>query len=113
MTKNSGGYGKRFDGNSILVQISDVRYVYIGGDIYSFESPQIINYLSPVGRNDAPYPFAETKDRYLFLLDQLWMKKKDLSVTDPDNVYGRFTIQFQKVRTNWDPSTKCLVEFRV
>jgi hypothetical protein len=96
MTKYSGGYGKRFDGNTILVQISATRYVYIGGDIYSFESPQIINYLSPVGNNVAPYPFAETKNGYLFMLDKIWMKKTDVNVTEPWNVYGAFYDTFPK-----------------
>ena len=33
MAKSSGGYGKNFDGNSILIEIKDKQYCYIG-EIY-------------------------------------------------------------------------------
>ena len=59
MTEYSGGYGDEFDGNSILVHISENKYVYIGSSIYSFESQaKIIRYISPVGNSDVPYPYA-------------------------------------------------------
>ena len=36
MTKFSGGHGKEFDGNSILLKIKKDRYVFIGNTIYEF-----------------------------------------------------------------------------
>ena len=59
MTKFSGGIGKRFDGNSILLQTSKNKYVYIGSMIEDIKiDDQVIRYYSPVGNNDVPYPYA-------------------------------------------------------
>src|SRR6266699_3699884 len=42
MTKFSGGHGRQFDGNSILLDISSAkdmgRYVFIGERIYTFQT---------------------------------------------------------------------------
>jgi hypothetical protein len=59
MTEFSGGHGSNFDGNSILVCVADNEYIYIGECIYKFTSKaEIIEYVSPVGNNDVPYPYA-------------------------------------------------------
>lgn len=60
---------KREDGNSILVNTSDNKYVYIGDEIYDFETDdEIIDYYSPIGNSDVPYPFAiGTKYTYLMI----------------------------------------------
>jgi hypothetical protein len=70
ITENSGMHGSYFDGNSILVNAESNNYVYIGSEIYKFTSiVPIIEYKSPVGRNDIPYPYATDKNGniYLFL----------------------------------------------
>jgi len=63
MTGFSGGHGPEFDGNSILLRRGGeggpLRYVYIGSEIYEFEAPsRITRFVSPVGNNNVPYPFA-------------------------------------------------------
>ena len=59
ITLGGGGYGKKFDGNSILLQITKNNYVFIGSSIYTFEHKNKINkFISPVGNNDVPYPYA-------------------------------------------------------
>ena len=71
MTKFSGGYGKFFDGNSILLKLSKNKYVYIGSVIYSFTSyNEITTFISPVGNSDVPYPYAiDEKNNYYLLLE--------------------------------------------
>lgn len=71
MTEYSGAYGAEFDGNSILLKINDNKYVFIGETIYSFNtSNEIVKFVSPVGNNDVPYPYAiDDKDNYYFLLE--------------------------------------------
>jgi hypothetical protein len=55
----SGGFGPEFDGNSILLHIQDNQYVFIGTKIFAFEALNTINrFVSPVGNNDVPYPYA-------------------------------------------------------
>jgi len=64
--ENFMGYWEGFDssptkmhGNSILVKITDNSYIFIGWEIYNFETDDIIlEYISPVGNNDVPYPIA-------------------------------------------------------
>jgi len=70
MTEFSGGHGPAFDGNSILLKIDENEYVFIGDQIYSFKTTnEIIKFVSPVGNNDVPYPYAiDDKDYYYFLL---------------------------------------------
>ena len=57
-----------FIGNSILVQNSSQTYTFIGWNIYKFSSEeQVIEYVSPVGSSDVPYPYAMT-DSNIFLM---------------------------------------------
>jgi hypothetical protein len=69
MTSFSWGDGPEFDGNSILLQLTKQTYVYIGSEIYKFTTKdQIKRFISPVGNNDVPYPYAfGTKFCYFFL----------------------------------------------
>jgi hypothetical protein len=69
MTILSGGHGKKFDGNTILLQIKKNNYIYIGSKIYSFKTDsEIIDYKSPVGNNDVPYPYAIDMNGYYYLM---------------------------------------------
>jgi hypothetical protein len=76
----SGGYGNDCDGNTILLHISDNTYVFIGDEIYSFESyDKIVRFVSPVGNNDVPYPYAYDKSNnaYLFSFGGIVVKSND------------------------------------
>jgi hypothetical protein len=77
MTKFSQGYGKVFDGNTILLQIKD-KYIFIGSSIFSFESyANIVKFVSPVGNNDVPYPYAvDINDDYYLLIEDTVLKSK-------------------------------------
>jgi hypothetical protein len=56
-------------GNSMLLQTEDNDYVHIGTDIYSFRTSEpIVKYVSDVGNNDVPYPYAMTKTKVYFML---------------------------------------------
>jgi hypothetical protein len=50
-----------FYGNTVLVHLTANQYLFIGECIFSFaiEDP-IVEFYSPVGNNDVPYPFAVT-----------------------------------------------------
>jgi hypothetical protein len=59
MTEFSGGYGRKFDGNSILLHLHSNQYMFIGDEVYVFTSiGKIKSFVSPVGNNDVPYPYA-------------------------------------------------------
>ena len=94
MTKYSGGYGKYFNGNSILIQIDTHQYVYIGSQIYSFTAETtIIRYVSPVGNNDVPYPFAIDKNNnYYLLLENSIIKDIPKNIDPYTYYYKKLTI---------------------
>ena len=82
-------------GNSILLQISisPNKYIFIGESIYSFEfNEEIIKYRSVFAGSDSPSPVAETKTKYLFMLDQIWMSKQGFIITEdrPYDIYYHF-----------------------
>lgn len=74
------GTGK---GNTILVQTAPHRYTYIGHTIYSFDTgaDEILEYYSPIGNNDVPYPYAVGRDNVYFLLDKKRVPVEHLDVT--------------------------------
>ena len=59
MTEYSEGHGSYFDGNSILVHLEGLSYMFIGYIIYTFTAlHEITHFVSPVGNNNVPYPYA-------------------------------------------------------
>uniref|UniRef100_A0A6C0JU14 Uncharacterized protein n=1 Tax=viral metagenome TaxID=1070528 RepID=A0A6C0JU14_9ZZZZ len=69
MTEFSAGFGTRYDGNSILLHLGDLDYVFIGMYIYSFKArAEIIKYVSPIGNSDVPYPYAIDEDNNTYLM---------------------------------------------
>ena len=91
MTNLSKGYGPKFDGNSILLQIDSNKYVFVGHNIYEFKIDDTINeYYSPVGNNDVPYPVALGSKNNYFMLDKTYVsndKFKDLSKKNKIDLY--------------------------
>lgn len=70
MTEFSKGYGSKFSGNSILLNLDINIYEFIGEVIYSFVTyDDIVSFSSPIGNNDVPYPYAIDKigNIYLFI----------------------------------------------
>ena len=96
MTSFSGGHGSDFDGNSILIKLNNLIYVHIGIEIYSFEAEnEIVDYVSPVGNNDVPYPYAiDCKQNYYLMIEDVIIFNNDdiveymkNSMNDPYHYY--------------------------
>lgn len=105
MTKFSGGYGPEFNGNSILLHMGNDIYVFIGNTIFSFQAlALIIKFVSPVGNNDVPYPYAEDKDGNIYLLiEDVVIKynkiiKKQIEKNDNDPY--RYYYDYSLITTN-------------
>ena len=77
LTISSGGYGAKFTGNSILLQITQNKYVFIGDKIFSFTpKSEIKKFVSPVGNSDVPYPYAVDADgRYYLMIEDVIIDK--------------------------------------
>jgi hypothetical protein len=100
--KNMLGYWTGFDsspykmnGNSILIKISDNKYVSVGWEIYQFETDdEIVDYVSPVGNSDVPYPVAFGEKDVYFMLDKQLVKHDELetevTVANAEDLYGEF-----------------------
>jgi hypothetical protein len=62
---------KLFNGNTIVLQLTTTKFVYIGSTIYEFSiKEKVKKYYSPVGNNDVPYPVLLTNKYIYFMLDR-------------------------------------------
>lgn len=79
MTEYSAGHGLSFEGNSLLLDLGAKKYVFIGQNIFSFSSSHdIINYMSPVGNNDVPYPYAiDSQGDYYLMVENAVIRIDD------------------------------------
>ena len=116
MTEFSKGYGKKFDGNSILLNIKNYKYLFVGEKIIEFttKKDKIIDFISPVGNNDVPYPCAlGEKYIYCFCYPHGYFLKKDLDIKhnnfadididdlfDTLNMYAPFANSFANLFAN-------------
>ena len=90
MTTSSGGYGEKFDGNTLLIQVSESTFIHIGGNIIQFSiKDQPMKFVSPVGNNDVPYPYLiGSKNTYL-LAENVFIPNDERTKQDPyDQYYG-------------------------
>jgi len=73
MTEFSGGHGEEFDGNSFLLKMGKNKYMFIGHSIFTFKSlSEITEYVSPVGNNDVPYPYAiDDNNNYYLMIESV------------------------------------------
>jgi len=77
-----------FPGNSILLRIGNVRYVYIGETIYEFSTDErITKYHSPVGNNDVPYPTADGPTKTYFMLDRKYVPNEKIKKIKRSDAY--------------------------
>lgn len=106
--KNYKGYWYGYDttfnkdhGNSILIEKPNNEYIYIGDKLYSFTSSSpIIDYISPVGNSQVPYPIAYDKENIYFMLDQVYVArnkfKTKINLLNGEKIYGEFYDNFER-----------------
>ncbi len=64
------GYGKYYDGNSVLLWLDTNKYVFIGLEIYSFISlSEIDYYISPIDNNVSPMPYGLDNENNVYLFE--------------------------------------------
>ena len=83
MTTFSGGHGEKYDGNSCLLEMNDMTYIHIGIEIFSFTpKAKIIDYVSSMGNNLVPYPYAvdEFENYYLMIEDVILLNSNKKSI---------------------------------
>lgn len=82
-------------GNSVLIQETKTQYIYIGSEIYRFEtSEEISDFISPIGNSDVPYPVAYSENYVYFMLEGKYVQKTNLTTEaipiNADEIYGEF-----------------------
>lgn len=104
-------------GNSILVQINKQKYMYIGSTIFSFSTQdEIIDYFSPIGQNDIPFPYAIGKTYTYLMAEKKYIHNEKLKVEDPytqyynhDMKYSKFTKFFKDLHTEQIHGRECII----
>ena len=110
MTEFSRAEDKKvFDGNTILLKISEennkYRYVYIGGDkVCSFlTNDKIYKYISNMGNNLTPYSIAIGSENIYYLTPYfIFIKKENIDVDDNDKLFDidyHMISNYQKLKT--------------
>ena len=95
-------YGKKFDGNSILVKFKQTNqnsYLYIGSRIFSFTpTDEILEYHSPIRGSDVPYPYAVGHTNNYLLLEATYLPNELVPIgTDPyDFFYSKVKNELMK-----------------
>jgi hypothetical protein len=97
MTEYSGGHGDRYDGNTVLISQIDNTYIFVGMYIFSFKArTRITEYVSLVGNNDVPYPYAidEDKNYYLLIEDVMIVGRPSIlsDISKYDNPYDYYYV---------------------
>jgi hypothetical protein len=99
---------KIYDGNTILIEKSPKKFVFIGDIMYNFTiKDDVVKYYSPVENNQVPYPILLGSKNIYFMLDKKYV---DLS-TFPKKInfeqayayfygYGSDKIQYSKYAKN-------------
>jgi len=83
LTSLSKGFGKKYDGNSILIKLKENTYLFIGQIIYYFtidEDEEILSFYSPIGNNLLPYPYAISNKNVFFLIESKKKKLEDFPI---------------------------------
>jgi hypothetical protein len=80
-------------GNTILAEVGDGKYLYIGAEIYTFDVPagdKIVGYKSRIGNNDFPYPVAVGEKNLYFMLmdDHCYMPRAEFDMKK--DLYSQF-----------------------
>ena len=77
------GSSQQHEGNSILIEIAEYSYVFIGNKIVSFLSYNpIVSFKSPIGNSCVPYPFAFDDKGWVYLFGRSNAKIGDWRYVD-------------------------------
>jgi len=110
-------------GNTILAHISGNKYVCIAESIFEFETnnEKILEYHSPIGNSDVPYPLAVGENNIYFLIGKAqsgyvskdyfegFQKEYDWSTDGYSRLYGHGS--FNEIKeTNKIPNIKIIVK---
>ena len=72
------------EGNSILVNVRPLHYVYVGREVYTFKTKdEIVQYVSPEGGAKIPFSIAFTPTMVYFLHERRMVSVADVLLEHP------------------------------
>lgn len=82
--KDKSYRNKSFDGSSILVQLTQNAYMFIGQTVFTFKTTDtIIGFYSQVGNGDVMYPYAVGETNTYLLIEDTYMPNNMITNKDP------------------------------
>lgn len=96
-------------GNTILLEKSKGKYVFIGQHVKEFSTQNretILQYNSIVGNSDVPYPYAIGEHNTYFLLDDVSVPNEFLDMSPGEDLYWQFYQNWQSNGKATKVSTK-------
>ena len=107
----SENYRKKFEGNTILLKISKTRYVNITNlsvSEFTIEKDEIVDYISPIERNNVSYPIATGLKYFYYMFDDFKIKKENVPEEIQEDPYSMIDY-FYRNKDLQEPSYKKFV----
>lgn len=105
-------YSKLDKGNSVLVQLTQNKFAFIGNQIFTFKAKDMIeSYQSPIGNSDVPYPWASGKTFTYLLTENLWLENSEIKVKD--DPYSDFYLNVTGSKSKKVRQKQSLLNFKV
>jgi hypothetical protein len=79
-------FGPWHKGNTVLIQTSDDRFIFVYDDIHEFKlksGDEPVKFVSKIGNNDSPYPYLIGKDNVY----TMWDTSRDTANCYPKEVF--------------------------
>lgn len=93
---------KNFNGNSILLQLTNTKFMCITESIFEFElekGDEIVKYFSEVGNSDVPYPVLLGKNNFYSMIDKTYGSRDDFpsdyKISDYEKAHGYYYGKFE------------------
>lgn len=85
------------ENSAVLLRLKGNKYVFVGTEIYEFETDEkITEFYSMIGNSAVPYPVAVGEKRAYFMLDKLSIEKQHFGEDiDWNDAYGDFYELFE------------------
>jgi len=96
-------------GNSLLFQLTDNTFLYIGREIGQFKSQKgdkILKYFSDIGNNDVPYPYAVGEKYIYFIIENAVMPRELIESLSKDMYAQYYKASIPKVVINENKDIK-------
>ncbi|KAG2453064.1 hypothetical protein HYH02_002397 [Chlamydomonas schloesseri] len=93
-------------GSSVLIGLGSQQYVFVGGmEVYSFSIPgdEIVDFVSTMGNNAVPYPYAVGKENCYLMIEDTYMPWHIIRRTRPVHRVDPYRVLYSNDIVGWLP----------